>query len=125
MFVHAGLRPQHLRGAGGVAEAEEVMENMNAGAAAWLLGSGKAMPNVLFGEDSPVWTRVYSSPDSRDVDEAARAELEEVTWNEMGRGGGMIIYSYVAKLMMQGYGLTLLEPDLHVQNVDLLSIGRT
>lgn len=78
LFVHAGLRPQHLRGAGGVAEAEEVMENMNAGAAAWLLGSGKAMPNVLFGEDSPVWTRVYSSPDSRDVDEAARAELEEV-----------------------------------------------
>lgn len=86
LFVHAGLRPAHFGQAEDVGKAEEAMERMNAGVASWMLG-GKVIPAVLFGEESPVWTRVYSSPDSRDIDEAARAELEEVRYYGRARGG--------------------------------------
>lgn len=78
MFVHAGLRPQHLRGAKDVPEAEEAMESMNTATATWLQGTNKEIPKFMFGEDGPVWTRVFSRPDSREMDEATRAELEEV-----------------------------------------------
>lgn len=89
LFVHAGLRPQHLRGADDVAEAEEVMESMNTATASWLRGTNKEIPKFMFGEDGPVWTRVYSRPDSRDMDEATRAELEEV--NEHDRGNASVV----------------------------------
>lgn len=78
LFVHAGLRPQHLRGAKDVPEAEEAMESMNTATATWLQGTNKEIPKFMFGEDGPVWTRVFSRPDSREMDEATRAELEEV-----------------------------------------------
>ena len=87
LFVHAGLLPEHIRGTaageGGrgqgstVAEAEEVMEKLNADTCAWLLGQ-RAIPEEIWQSDSPLWTRVYSDPDSRDIDAAARMQLEEV-----------------------------------------------
>lgn len=85
MFVHAGLLPEHVRGTpaagegeGAEANAEEVMENLNAAACSWMLGE-RAIPEEMWGIDSPLWTRVYSDPDSRDVGEAARARLEDVS----------------------------------------------
>lgn len=87
LFVHGGLRREHLRvidtqgggaGDGTVASAEEVMEDINAGVCAWMLGGQEEVPRIIWGEESPLWTRLYSSPDSRDIGETARAELEEV-----------------------------------------------
>lgn len=82
--MHAGLLPEHVRagpaaGAGEAVEtdAEGVMERMNKEACAWMLGEA-LIPESLWGENSPLWTRVYSSPDSRDIVEEAREQLEEV-----------------------------------------------
>eukprot|EP00752_Nemacystus_decipiens_P001826 g1763.t1 len=87
LFVHAGLLPEHIRGAASgegskgqgstVAKAEEVMEKLNADTCAWMLGK-RAIPEEIWQSDSPLWTRVYSDPDSRDIDAAARIQLEEV-----------------------------------------------
>ncbi|CAM9164780.1 unnamed protein product [Scytosiphon promiscuus] len=90
LFVHAGLLPEHLRGAQGrgggggaegqdmaVADAEAVMEKLNADTCSWMLGE-RAIPEEIWQSDSPLWTRVYSDPESRDVDAAARMQLEEV-----------------------------------------------
>lgn len=91
--MHAGLLPEHIRGAAAdatgreleqdrgqemtVAEAEGVMEKLNADTCAWMLGE-RAIPEELWQADSPLWTRLYSVPESRDVDGAARMQLEEV-----------------------------------------------
>ncbi|CAN0334706.1 unnamed protein product, partial [Hapterophycus canaliculatus] len=102
LFVHAGLLPEHILGtaakviggergqgkeggggggAGGqeitVADVEAVMEKLNADTCAWMLGE-RAIPEEIWQSDSPLWTRVYSDPESRDVDAAARMQLEEV-----------------------------------------------
>ncbi|CBJ28039.1 calcineurin-like phosphoesterase family protein [Ectocarpus siliculosus] len=88
LFVHAGLLPEHIRGtaageAGGgdqgdsVAAAEEVMERLNADTCAWMLGK-RSIPEEIWQPEGPLWTRVYSTPDSREIDAAARAQLEEV-----------------------------------------------
>ena len=90
LFVHAGLLPEHVRGTaagtGGngrgdddtsVADAERVMEKLNADTCAWMLGE-RGIPEEIWQSDSPLWTRVYSDPDSRDIDAAARIQLEEV-----------------------------------------------
>lgn len=53
------------------------MEKLNADTCAWLLGE-RAIPEGIWHSDSPLWTRVYSDPDSRDIDVAARIQLEEV-----------------------------------------------
>lgn len=53
------------------------MEKLNADTCAWLLGK-RAIPEEIWQSDSPLWTRVYSDPDSRDIDAAARIQLEEV-----------------------------------------------
>ena len=75
LFVHGGLLPEHLRSA--AEDADQAMENLNKAACSWLLGEAP-MPEAIWGENSPVWTRLYSSPESRDVDDVARAQLEEV-----------------------------------------------
>lgn len=87
--MHAGLLPEHIRGSGSsageggkgqgstVAETEEVMEKLNADTCAWMLGK-RSIPEAIWQSDSPLWTRVYSDPDSRDIDAAARIHLEEV-----------------------------------------------
>lgn len=94
LFVHAGLLPEHVRrgavataaagvGAGGkegqieVADADMMMRKLNSGACSWLLGN-RPPPEELLEPEGPVWTRVYSDPDCRDIDQAARAKLEEV-----------------------------------------------
>lgn len=88
LFVHAGLLPEHIRGAaageaggGGqgdsVAAAEEVMERLNADTCAWMLGK-RSIPEEIWQPEGPLWTRVYSTPDSREIDAVARAQLEEV-----------------------------------------------
>eukprot|EP00904_Undaria_pinnatifida_P009576 jgi/Undpi1/5749/HiC_scaffold_2.g01023.m1 len=93
LFVHAGLLPEHVRrgavataaagvGAGGkegqieVADADMMMRKLNSGACSWLLGN-RPPPEELLEPEGPVWTRVYSDPDCRDIDQAARAKLEE------------------------------------------------
>lgn len=99
LFVHAGLLPEHIRGAasgeaaargggqgGTVADVEEVMEKLNADTCAWLLGK-RAIPEEIWQSDSPLWTRVYSDPDSRDIDATARDLLEEVG---VGQGWGVL-----------------------------------
>lgn len=85
--MHAGLLPQHVLGEGSeaatgdissqMANAEEAMEYLNSAACSWMLGE-RRVPESLCGEHGPLWTRVYSSPDSRDIDQAARDQLEEV-----------------------------------------------
>ncbi len=82
--MHAGLLPEHVRGGDGpgdttttVADAEKVMEKLNADTCAWMLGE-RGIPEEIWQSDSPLWTRVYSDPDSRDIDAAARIQLEEV-----------------------------------------------
>lgn len=88
LFVHAGLLPEHVRGPMAankdstgdektVADVEAVMEKVNAAARSWLLGE-REIPEEMWAGDSPLWTRVYSDPESRDIDEAARLQLEEV-----------------------------------------------
>lgn len=95
LFVHAGLLPEHVRESGGggrgegevaagkeeesdiVAKAEGVMESLNAAACSWMLGE-IPIPQSMWDPESPLWTRVYSNPDSEDIDAAARARLEEV-----------------------------------------------
>lgn len=97
LFVHAGLLPEHIHGAaaaageaggGGqgdsVAAAEEVMERLNADTCAWMLGK-RSIPEEIWQPEGPLWTRLYSTPDSREIDAAARAQLEEV------RGGGSLM----------------------------------
>lgn len=101
LFVHAGLLPEHVRGAaaseaaargggggqgGTIADVEEVMEKLNADTCAWLLGK-RAIPEEIWQSDSPLWTRVYSDPDSRDIDAEARDLLEEVG---AGQGWGLL-----------------------------------
>lgn len=101
LFVHAGLLPEHVRagaaaaaageGAGrregegqsAIANAEDVMRKLNLGASSWLLGNGPP-PEELLEPEGPVWTRVYSDPDCRDIDQTARAKLEEVQYGECG-----------------------------------------
>lgn len=89
------MLPEHIRGAatgeaggGGqgdsVAVAEKVMERLNADTCAWMLGK-RSIPEEIWQPEGPLWTRVYSSPDSREIDAAARAQLEEV---RDGGGGG-------------------------------------
>ena len=50
LFVHGGILPEHL---------EMGLEAMNQATSAWLAGRGPR-PEWLSGEQSPVWTRVYS-----------------------------------------------------------------
>ena len=64
-------------GQSAIADAEEVMRKLNLGASSWLLGSGPP-PEELLEPEGPVWTRVYSDPDCREIDQTARAKLEEV-----------------------------------------------
>lgn len=75
LFAHGGLLPKHLRSAS--IDVDQVMEKLNKEACSWLLGEAP-VPESLWDPEGPLWTRAYSSPESRDVDDAARAQLEEV-----------------------------------------------
>lgn len=89
LFVHGGLTAGHLRSEGRVdeegtpeetvASAEAAMEAINSKVSNWMLHGGY-IPRIVWGEDSPVWIRMLSSPDTRDVREGVRAELEEVIY---------------------------------------------
>lgn len=88
LFVHGGLTAGHLRSEGQVdeegtpeetvASAEAVMEAINSKVSSWMLHGGY-LPRIVWGEDSPVWIRMFSSPDTHDVREDVRAKLEEVS----------------------------------------------
>ncbi|CAM9503449.1 unnamed protein product [Discosporangium mesarthrocarpum] len=93
LFVHGGLLPVHLTGAGamggsgskednegggagGGSGAVRAMERLNSAASKWLAGEGPAL-RLLFEQESPIWTRAYSSPDSREVGVQAWVQLRE------------------------------------------------
>lgn len=89
LFVHGGLTAEHLHREGTMPEsgegdkeqvlgAEAAMEKINTSMENWVL-RGKNFPESLWGQDSPMWLRTYSSPDSRDIQDAARTELEDVS----------------------------------------------
>lgn len=93
LFVHGGLTAKHLDGDGtgvektegdgdaaAVSGAEAAMEDINAKVSAWMLEGNTSVPRIIWGEDSPVWLRTFSSPDSRDMTAAPRTELEKVTF---------------------------------------------
>lgn len=89
LFAHGGLLPHHLSGGvkitakenvcgPNVEDAEAAMEVMNAAACSWLLNGGR-VPDIVYSEDSPIWTRLYSFPDCEDLEQDARMQLEEVS----------------------------------------------
>ncbi|NUQ72625.1 MAG: metallophosphoesterase [Polyangiaceae bacterium] len=51
VFVHGGLLPQHVRYG---------LDRMNAETKAWMSGEAKSPPNIVMGDDAPIWTRIYS-----------------------------------------------------------------
>ncbi len=57
----------------------ESLINMNENAFRWLAGFESDPPHgLVFCEDSPVWSRKYSSPDNAELDDESFALLEEV-----------------------------------------------
>jgi hypothetical protein len=64
VFVHGGLLPHHVRYG---------IDKLNRETAQWMRGAA-ALPALLMQEDSPIWTRVYSTPDAP----AACTELAQV-----------------------------------------------
>ena len=52
VFVHGGVLPHHVRYG---------IEKINRETAQWMRGTGP-LPALLMQEDSPIWTRVYSTP---------------------------------------------------------------
>ncbi len=63
-FVHGGILTRHV---------DAGLEEINADTQAWMRGEA-GQPTVLWNNDAPVWTRLYSE----DPDEEACAELEQV-----------------------------------------------
>ncbi|KAG5186516.1 Metallo-dependent phosphatase-like protein [Tribonema minus] len=70
LIVHAGVLPRHLELPGG-------LEGLNQRTWEWLTNAGP-LPDELLQEASPVWTRLYSSPDSVDLHVRAVQQLDEV-----------------------------------------------
>jgi hypothetical protein len=59
VFVHGGVLPSHV---------EYGIERINRETSAWMRGEG-AKPAILNGEESPIWTRIYSQePDDASLD---------------------------------------------------------
>ncbi len=52
VFVHGAILPKHLRYG---------LDKLNDEVEAWLLGLAPVMPAAASGDDSPVWSRVYST----------------------------------------------------------------
>jgi hypothetical protein len=54
VFVHGGLLPAHV---------DYGFEAINRGVRAWMLGDAPRLPEVMDGEDSPVWLRLFAITD--------------------------------------------------------------
>lgn len=66
LFAHGGVLAAHV---------DYGLSRINEQASAFLAGKLSALPQVLAGDEAPVWTRVYGEPD---VDAEACAALERV-----------------------------------------------
>jgi Calcineurin-like phosphoesterase len=66
LFAHGGVLPAHV---------DYGLDRLNREAQSFLAGRVRELPPALSGEDAPVWTRVYGSPD---VDEATCQTLGRV-----------------------------------------------
>jgi hypothetical protein len=64
VFAHAGVLPGHVR---------RGLDAINAEAMAWLRGEGEISPDIIQGDDSPVWTRRFCQ-DPAPADCAVAAE---------------------------------------------------
>lgn len=58
IFVHGGVIPRYARGSS--------LDEINAGARAWLLGEVSQIPKALTAEDGPLWSRMYSAAPGRE-----------------------------------------------------------
>jgi hypothetical protein len=58
LFAHGGVLPAHV---------DYGLDRLNAEASAFLAGKSRELPKALSGEDAPVWTRIYGSPDVDDA----------------------------------------------------------
>jgi hypothetical protein len=54
LFAHGGVLPAHV---------DYGLARINGEAQAFLAGKSRVQPAILSGEDSPVWTRAYGSPE--------------------------------------------------------------
>ena len=54
VFVHGGVLPEHV---------DYGIDRLNAEVSAWLMGEG-ALPQLMQGERSPLWTRLYSQAET-------------------------------------------------------------
>jgi hypothetical protein len=54
LFVHGGVRPEHMR---------HGLGRVNDELAAFMLGEARSVPALVSSEESPLWTRVYGQPE--------------------------------------------------------------
>jgi hypothetical protein len=66
LFAHGGVLPQHVTYG---------LARLNAEVSAWMRGERPSLPAPMQGDDAPVWTRAYGSPD---VEPSACAALAQV-----------------------------------------------
>jgi hypothetical protein len=70
LVVHGGLLPQH------VPSGIQSLHDMNTEAFEWLVGIKRTIPDNLMREESPIWTRKYSSPNDMELGEEAASDLK-------------------------------------------------
>ncbi|MBH23974.1 MAG: calcineurin [Myxococcales bacterium] len=59
VFVHGGVLPEHVRYG---------VDKLNDETSAWMRGERRALPDVMRGDSSPIWSRHYSSEPVDDAD---------------------------------------------------------
>lgn len=59
IFAHGGVLPEHV---------DYGIGYINSEVRAWMRGKKRSLPEVMVGNDSPVWTRRYSAPEPTDKD---------------------------------------------------------
>lgn len=79
LFVHGGIQ---LSNRLSKSQDELPLRTLNRRVASWLKGDESVPPEELFGRESPIWTRRFSTPAGVDLSDEVNQELDEVSSGE-------------------------------------------